>query len=384
MATKVTLRQKTISKGRKSLYLDYYPPIPHPDTGEPTRRKFLGIYVQEKPKSVLDKQNKKETLITAEQIRAKEENQLNKRDAYSVYELEMAERAEKGKVDFVPFFLEIANTRKNSNHDNWMATYQYLVNFTGGSIKFKDIDEKWCESFKEYLLTTKSRKSSKVKLATNSAVAYFNKFRVALGDAFRDGFLNVDLKGRVKPIKTAETRREFLTLDEVNKLVETPCNNVLLKKAAIFSCLTGLRFSDIQKLTWEEVVFVKGEGYFLKFTQQKTKGVELLPISDQAFQVLGERGQGDQKVIDGLTYSAYHNKHLFQWIGAAGITKNITFHCFRHTYAVLQVNHGTDVYTVSKMMGHRNVKTTQVYAKIVDQSKRDASNRITLNLDRDE
>ena len=271
MATKVKLRQKAISQGRKSLYLDYYPPIPHPETGEPTRRRFLGIYVLEKPKTPLEKQNKKETLITAEQIRAKEENQLNKRDAYSAFELEMAERAEKGKQDFMPFFLEIADTRQKSNHDNWMASYKYLHQYTGGSVRFQDISEKWCEGFKNYLLTTKSRKSEKVKLATNSAVSYFNKFRVALGDAYRDGYLPVDLKAKVKPIKPVESNREFLTLEEVNKLVNTPCNDALLKKAAIFSCLTGLRFSDIQKLTWKEVEFIEGEGSFLRFTQQKTK-----------------------------------------------------------------------------------------------------------------
>ncbi len=384
MATKVKLRQKAISQGRKSLYLDYYPPIPHPETGEPTRRKFLGIYVLEKPKTVLERQNKKETLITAEQIRAKEENQLNKRDAYSAFELEMAERTRKGKMDFVIFYLEIANTRQKSNHDNWMASYKYLQEFTGGSVRFQEIDEKWCEGFKNYLLTTKSRKSEKVKLATNSAVSYFNKFRVALGDAYRDGYFAEDLKAKVKPIKPAETNREFLTLEEVNALVQTPCNDALLKKAAIFSCLTGLRFSDIQKLIWREVEFIEGRGYFLRFTQQKTKGVEVMPISDQAFELLGGRTQPDDKVIPGLTYSAYHNKHLYQWLGAAGITKSITFHCFRHTYAVLQLEHGTDLYTVSKMLGHRDLKTTQIYAKIVDQSKRDAANKITLNFNSNE
>ena len=88
----------------------------------------------------------------------------------------------------------------------------------------------------------------------------------------------------------------------------------------------------------------------------------------------------DEPVFEGLKYSAYHNKHLFQWIGAAGITKNITFHSFRHTYATLQLFHGTDIYTVSKMLGHKDLKTTQIYAKIVDDTKRKAANKIKLDM----
>ena len=72
---------------------------------------------------------------------------------------------------------------------------------------------------------------------------------------------------------------------------------------------------------------------------------------------------------------------FFQWIGAAGITKDITFHCFRHTYAVLQLANGTDIYTVSKMLGHRDLKTTQIYAKVIDRSKKEATNKIILDID---
>ena len=110
-----------------------------------------------------------------------------------------------------------------------------------------------------------------------------------------------------------------------------------------------------------------------------------MPISEQAYGfTIGSDNPKemvqDEKVFQGLKYSAYHNKHLFQWIGAAGITKNITFHCFRHTYATLQLMKGTDIYTVSKMLGHKDLKTTQVYAKIVDEAKRKAADRIQLNI----
>ena len=380
MTTKVTLRQKKISKGRQSLYLDFYPAIPHPETGEPTRREFLGLYLFDKAKNPIDKQHNKETLQLAEQIRQKRENHLNKPEVYTGYEKEQLKIRERGEQNFVEYFKTLANKRKASNHDNWVSAYNYLETFTNGNLKFADLNEKFCNEFKEYLLTTKSNKSSKTTLAQNSAVSYFNKLKATLKQAYKDGYLQSDLNAKIEPIKQAETRRNFLTIEELNSLVKTECNNPLLKRAALFSALTGLRFSDIKNLVWGEIHHSVENGYSIQFTQQKTKGVEVLPISEQAYSLLGERKEPTDKVFEGLTYSAYENKHLYQWIGAAGITKDITFHCFRHTFATLQLSHGTDIYTVSKMLGHRELKTTQIYAKIVDDTKRKAANRIKLDL----
>jgi integrase len=167
-------------------------------------------------------------------------------------------------------------------------------------------------------------------------------------------------------------------MEELQNLANTPCTMPLLKKAALFSALTGLRFSDIQKMVWSEVRHSKSEGYFLQFRQQKTKGAEVLPISEQAYALLGEKGLADSKVFEGLLYSAYVNVHLKKWVLKAGITKDITFHSFRHTFATLQLSLGTDLYTVSKMLGHREIETTQIYAKIMDKTKREAANKIQL------
>lgn len=380
MATKVKLRQKAISGKRQSLYLDFYPPIPHPETGKSTRREFLGLYIFDKPKNPFDKQHNNETLRLAEQIKQKRENFLNKPEIYSEYEKIQLRIKELGEQNFVEYFRQLANKRKASNHGNWVSALNYLETFTKGNLKFADLNEKFCNDFKEHLLTTKSIKSNKTTLSTNSAVSYFNKVKAALKQAYKDDILQTDLNAKIKPIKAAETQREHLTIEELNRLVKTPCNDVLLKRAALFSTLTGLRFSDIQKMVWGELEYIEGQGYFIKFKQKKTKGVEVLPISEQAYNLLGEQGNPKDKVFEGLKYSAYHNKHLFQWIGAAGITKDITFHCFRHTYAVLQLANGTDIYTVSKMLGHRELKTTQIYAKVVDKAKREAADKIRLNI----
>lgn len=380
MAIKVKLRQKTISGNRQSLYLDFYPAIPHPETGKPTRREFLGLYLSDKAKNPIDKQHNKETLQLAEQIRQKRENHLNKPEIYTGYELEQKRIRELGEQSFIEYFRKLANKRKASNHDNWVSALNYFEAFTNGELKFADLNEKFLEDFKEYLLTTKSKKSDKTTLSQNSAVSYFNKVKAVLKQAYKDGILQTDLNAKISPIKAAETRREYLTIEELNKLVKTPCNNDLLKRAALFSALTGLRFSDIQKMVWGELEYIEGQGYFLNFSQKKTNGIEYYPISEQAVSLLNEKGEPTAKVFAGLEYSAYHNKHLFQWIGAAGITKDITFHCFRHTFATLQLFNGTDIYTVSKMLGHKDLKTTQIYAKIVDDTKRKAADKIKLDM----
>ena len=390
MAIKVKLRQKPISGNRQSLFLDFYPAIKHPETGEPTRREFLKMYLfnevepnkKGQPKKVklsaIDKQHNIETLKIAEQIRQKRDNELNKPEIYTGYEKEQLKIRERGELNFVEYFKKLTDKRKASNHDNWVSAYHYIETFTGGNLKFADLNQTFCNEFKEYLLNTKSKKSSKATLSQNSAVSYFNKLKASLKQAYKDGYLATDLNAKIEPIKQAETQRNFLTMEELNALAKADCPNSLLKKAALFSALTGLRFSDIEKLVWSEVEFIKGNGYFIKFNQQKTKGVEMMPIAEQAFSLMGERQKPTDKVFEGLIYTEIH-RPLIVWLTKAEITKNITFHCFRHTYATLQLSKGTDIYTVSKMLGHRELKTTQVYAKIIDQTKREAADKIKLD-----
>lgn len=380
MAVKVKLRQKAISGKRQSLYLDFYPPIPHSETGQPTRREFLGIYLFDNAKNPIDKNHNKEQLRLAQMIRQKRENDLNKPEIYTAFEKERLKAREKSQQNFVEYFKKLTDKRKASNHDNWVSAYKYLETFTNGKLKFADLNERFCNDFREYLLTTKSNRGTTSRLSQNSAVSYFNKVKATLKQAYKEGYLPNDLNAKIETIKQSETHRNFLTLEELNRLAKTDCNNPILKKAALFSALTGLRFSDIQKLVWGEIQYSIETGYSIQFTQQKTKGAEVLPISEQAYSLLGEQKEPTDKVFEGLTYSAYGNRHLHQWIGASGISKKITFHCFRHTFATLQLASGTDIYTVSKMLGHRELKTTQIYGKVIDQTKREAANKIKIEL----
>lgn len=131
---------------------------------------------------------------------------------------------------------------------------------------------------------------------------------------------------------------------------------------------------------WSEVQHSKELGNYLRFRQKKTQGAETLPISEQAFNLLGERGEPEERVFKHLKYSAWYNLKLQQWAMKAGISKTVTFHCARHTYATLQLTLGTDIYTVSKLLGHKNLKTTQIYTKVIDEKKTEAANKIFLDI----
>ena len=153
------------------------------------------------------------------------------------------------------------------------------------------------------------------------------------------------------------------------------CRYEVLQRAFIFSCLTGLRWSDIHKLKWKEVHFTN-EGGRIHYYQKKTKHLEYLDVSKQSLSYLGEKGTDEDKPFEGLKYSSYFNVSLTQWMLKAGITKHITFHCARHTHATLLLTNGVDIYTVSKLLGHKEIKTTQIYARIIDEKKKEAVNKI--------
>ncbi|MBP5501986.1 MAG: site-specific integrase, partial [Bacteroidales bacterium] len=220
--------------------------------------------------------------------------------------------------------------------------------------------------------------NKKGTVSQNTAATYFSIFKAALKQAFVDGYLTIDLSAKVKGIQEQESRREHLTVEELNTLAATDCDRPILKRAALFSALTGLRHCDIQKLRWSEIQ-KDGDNYRLNFTQQKTKGVEYMPISQQAYMLCGEPQAPEKLVFEDLPDPSWISKPLERWIKSAGITRRITFHCFRHTYATLQLAGGTDIYTVSKMLGHTNVRTTQVYAKVVDEKKEKATDVIKID-----
>jgi integrase len=373
---KIHLRKRTsklsgnsitkVKKKMSSLYLTYRAPR------QKERYEWLRLYLYENPKTNLEKEHNKETMALAEAIRAKRMLDFQTTGSGFVSN-------EGGKIGFLDYFHHLAEKKasgSNGNGGNWKSTYEHLKEYCDGiDYALENIDDRFLEGFKEYLLQDVSRRG-KGKLNRNSAMSYYNKIRAALREAYMNKMINENPCARVKGIKGAETHRQFLTFEELKKLVATPIENELLRKAFLFSALTGLRWSDVRALTWKKISRSEASGWVIEYTQKKTRGSEVLPVSEQAIRILGDRLPVDQEIFDGLIYHSWMNDQLQNWVDEAGIQKKITFHCARHSFATLQLSNDTDIYTVSKLLGHKHLKTTEIYARVIDRKKIEAASRI--------
>ena len=329
----------------------------------------------------------RETCIFADNVRILRQREYDNTELYSDTEQAMVEKKARGQADFIEYFgKQAAKRHKNDSKSisvNWDRAHDLLKIFTKDKpLPFAQIDMHLIESFRDFLLKAPRGGNKSGTISQNTASTYFTLFKAALHQAFIDSYFDVDIAAKVKGISGVESRREYLTIEELNKLAATPCEYPMLKKAAFFSALTGLRYSDIRKMTWKELS-VEGDHYRINFTQRKTGGVEYMPISEQAYLICGEPAEPDRLVFEGLQDPSWINRLVKKWIEAAGIKKHITFHCFRHSYATNQLTEGTDLYTVSKMLGHTNIRTTQIYAKVVDSKKEEAAQAIKLDLQSD-
>ena len=186
-----------------------------------------------------------------------------------------------------------------------------------------------------------------------------------------------DVNDFLEKIEPEDVVKDYLSVEDLYCLAETPCKIPVLKTASLFSCLTSLRLSDILTLCWEEIVDFAAGGKCVHTITQKTKTEDIIPISDEALKLIEYSPEKKGLVFKGLK-RCWTQVPMKEWIRSAGITKNITFHSYRRTFATLQGAAGTDIRTIQSMMAHKSITTTQRYMKVVDSNKREASNKITL------
>ncbi|MPS65698.1 site-specific integrase [Chryseobacterium sp.] len=368
----ITLKQKKLKDGRLSLYIEYYKGSNIDANGKRIHLRdfeYLKIYLHENPKSASEKKENKENLNLAEDI-------LSIRKTEYIQGKFNIKNTAKAKKRFLEYFEEKTKEKQDSvnNYGNWFSTLHHLTKIVPKNFLFEDIDENFVKKVKNYIDKNAKTKSD-LPLSKNSKYSYFNKFKACLRSAFDEGYLSINYASKVKSFEQAESQREYLTFDELQSLAKTQCKYPVLKTAFLFSCLSGLRWSDINTLTWSEV---RDEGGLsrVNFRQEKTDGVEYLYISGQARELLGERQDPQDRVFRGLKYGMTYNTEIVRWCNRAGVAKHITFHSARHSNAVLLLENGADIYTVSKRLGHRELRTTQIYAKIVDSKMKEAAEMI--------
>lgn len=369
---KISLKKRKLKNGKLSLYLEFYKGYSIDGNGKKKHNRdfeYLKLYLQENPTTPQGKKENKETLLLAEKI-------LTIRQADYINGKFNIKDNEKSKTLFLDYYSKLKEDRyeSKSNYDNWDAAYKHIERFCPPHKMLRDIDEGFVKGFKKHLHTEAKTKSG-TPLSQNSKYTYFNKFRASLREAYNEGYIDTNVISLVKGFEQGESTREYLTHTELQAMATAKCKYPIMKNAFIFSCLTGLRWSDINKMIWSEVRD-EDTGSRVIFRQKKTDGLEYLYISEQARNLLGEREHESDRVFTGLKYGAHFNAEILRWCMRAGITKHITFHSARHTNAVLLLENGADIYTVSKRLGHKELRTTEIYAKIIDTKMKEAANII--------
>jgi integrase len=349
---------KTTKKGRitLSLELNYF---------SKTWSEPLKVFKYKSPKNAEEREHNRRKQLFAEGVRIQKMTEYENEGDNSINRFRKNE-------SFVKYFKELTNKKSGveGNYATWEATYQHLLCFVDGQdIRFRDCTDIFLNKFRDHLLTVNSRKSD-TKLSQNSAHVYLSKIKAALNQARKDRIIAENLTIGIDKIKRKETEREFLHENELNKVSTSHCACPLLKRAFLFSCLTGLRWSDVSKLKWKEIQYSEQEKMWkLNYIQKKTGLRHYHPIQKQVIDLLGTFGDPEKQVFQGLQYSAKNNRILIKWFKAAGIHKHLTFHCARHTYAIIMLIATKDLYLVSTLLGHKDIKTTQIYAKIVNETK---------------
>ena len=361
----VTLRTRPLKNGMLSYYLDYYPGYRDQETMKTIRHEGLNIYIYANPKNERERNFNATMSEKAEAIRCRRfESIVN--DRYDFFD------RHKLKADFLEYY-----RKQLRKHDQkWEFVYHHFYNFVHGKCTFEEIDIDLCNKFREYLLNAKQLRRDG-RISKNSASGYWSTFRGLLKILYRNRLIKTNINDFLDKIETEDTPKDYLSVEELYKLAEKPCKKPILKTAALFSCLTSLRISDILSLQWHEIVDFAAGGKCVHTITQKTKTEDIIPISDEALQLIGYSPEKTGLVFKGLKRS-WTQQPMKEWIRKAGITKNITFHSYRRTYATLQGAAGTDIRTIQSNMAHKSITTTQRYMKVVDSNKREASNRISL------
>lgn len=365
ICTKVTLRQRLLKSGKITLYFDYYPAIRNPKTNKLKRHDYLGIYLYANPKNQVQRDFNQTMLEKGELLRCRRQEQVINRQFGFIDHSQQ-------KEDFLAYYEEIAKKKSNTK---WRISYKHFHIFTGGKCTFGDVTVDLCNKFRDHLLNTNQLKHTKKKLSQNAAAGYFSTFRCLLKKAYKEKLLTENVNDYLEYIELEDVEREYLTQDELITLAQTPCESDELRKASLFSALTALRYGDVYNLKWENVRQVPGLGTCLVFKTQKTKAQSTLPLCEDAIELIGERKTG--KLFPEFKKSLT-DAPLKRWIKAAGITKHITFHCFRHTYATLQMAMSSNPYVVSQALTHKNLGTTLRYTHEVPTALLETLGKITI------
>ena len=360
----VRVRYKTLSDGSQSVYLDIY---------RDGRRQyeFLKLYLIPETSAAAKTQNKT-TLAAVNTIKSQRIIELTNNAAGLK---NTSHRSKMLLLDWMQTYKESQEKKGVRGSGKLIGNTMNVLRSFNEKAAMRDINRDFCLALIDFLRNTYVSANGK-KLSQFTCVSYFGCFRGALNAAVREDIIGenpIDKLNTDEKIKMPESKREFLTIDEVKTLIDTPCRREDVKGAFLFSCYCGLRISDVLALKWKNVECT-GEQWHISIVMQKTRRPLYLPLSAQARKWMPERDGADEEepVFSTLPCEDTCNALIKPWVKSAGIAKHVTYHVSRHTFATMLLTLGADLYTVCKLLGHTDVKTTQIYAKIINKKKDDA------------
>lgn len=249
----VKLREKKLSNGNISLFLDIY-------RNGKRHKEYLKLYLID-AKTPIEKEQNRQTLATAQAIKSKRLIEIQNGEYSFTHQF-------KENTPFLEYYRNMVEERRKNpeskgNWGNWRSCLRYLEIYCDDKTTFRDVTPEFVLGFKEFLENVEKDTHKRVgprrerdtfqRLSQNSKVSYFNKLRACINQAYDERIIPINPLRGIEGFKAEEVKRDYLTLEEVRLLAATPCRYPMLKRAFLFSCLTGLRKSDIQKLTWGEI-----------------------------------------------------------------------------------------------------------------------------------
>lgn len=358
----VRVRTKKLANGSESYYLDIY-------VDGKRSYEFLKMYHLPEVNAAVKEQNRA-TRAAVEAIKSQRIIDITNSKAGIKTKSAWAKLT---LADWLDKFYAIQE-RKGIKKVEKLRSIIKIVNEYSRNTKMGNIDKKWALGFIDWIQHSYKGRNGFVTQGT--AVSYISMLSIALNAAVRAEWLGENpfmLLSPAERVKKPESKRQFLTIEEMKTLIDTDCRSEIVKQAYLFSCYSALRLSDIENLRWKDIVCNDGK-YMIATVQQKTSTPIYTPLSKNAVKWLPERKNDDDNalVFADLPSRTMINKVLRQWVEKAGIDKVITYHTSRHTFGTMMMTVGADLYTTCKLMGHADVRTTQIYAKIVDSKKIEA------------
>ena len=366
----VRLRFKALSNGNQSLYLDFY------QNGK-REYEFLKLYLIPE-NSPLDKIANINTLKVANEIKAKR-----------LFDIIHGKSGIKDKSkshllsEWINTMIERKRNQVSVSSIKGLNRLCRHLNIYRADARLMDVDKQFCIGFTDYLRNAISLKASKdsskepKRLARITQAEMLNTLSIVLNEAVREGLIQtnaVRLLSQTEKIKVPESTREYLTLEELRRMIDTPVdpNAEEDKNAFLFCCFCGLRYSDVIALKWENIM-KDGDKMSISIIQKKTGQPVVAPLSDKAISYLPyQNGKSNDEKVFVLPSQGVTNRRLKKWAKDAKVDKKVTFHVSRHTFGTMMLTAGVDLYTTSKLMGHSDIAVTQIYAKIVDKKKEEA------------